>query len=40
MGPLFQEPKTDDKDVQEFHAKVDSNRVRLKALLEQRIHHA
>jgi hypothetical protein len=40
MGSLFQEPKTDDKEVQEFHAKVDADRGRLTANLDHRIRHA
>jgi hypothetical protein len=40
MGPLFQEPKTDEKEVQQFCAKVDVDRERLKAHLDQRTRHA
>jgi hypothetical protein len=40
MGPLFQEPKTDDKEVQQFRAKVDADRERLKSHMEQRIRQA
>jgi hypothetical protein len=40
MGPLFQEPKMDEKEVQQFREKVDADRERLKAQLDQRVRHA
>jgi hypothetical protein len=39
MRPLFQEPKTDEKEVEQFRAKVDADRERLKAHLDRRTRH-
>ncbi|KAF2830761.1 hypothetical protein CC86DRAFT_316313 [Ophiobolus disseminans] len=36
IGLLLKKPKTDDKDMQQFHAKVGADRKRLTALLDQR----
>jgi hypothetical protein len=40
LGSLLKEPKTDDSEVQQFRAKVATDRKQLKALLDQRMQHA
>ncbi|KAH4175645.1 hypothetical protein HBH70_049390 [Parastagonospora nodorum] len=40
LASLLKKPKTDDKDLQQFRAKVAADRERLKAHLDQRVHQA
>jgi hypothetical protein len=40
IGSLLKKPKSDNREVQQFRAKVAADRKQLKALLEQRIQQA